>query len=241
MVSTRMIRISQKTFPIDQLKEVYSAIQKQYITIKRVFDPRYSISGDDIIIEGDIDKVLENLSHGLLNFEAVRFSLSEGTIQDKLEKKSAITILENNRHYFFGTAMVDYDQITQNLMITERDKILSLLFRSKLGSVFKPLMPVKVKGLVVVNNENNTVEFVLPTQRIETLKKWIYELMIKDSMTFKDLSNILEKTDLSMKREYEDSLNWIQTQLPELLQKSTTIENIDIISVYKKAMQLVTI
>ena len=182
MIQTTMLRVSQKLLRIEILNELYSALEEELITIRRIFDPRFSFSGDDLIIEGEIDKVLGKLTQDLPRIISIRFRHQDyGTI---LESKSALNIEHENTKIFFGATLVDYDQLHERLRINDKTKILSLLFRTQLGGQFIPLMPVKIKGIVVTYRNNNSVEFILPSQRIETLKSWLTVISEKQRVDF---------------------------------------------------------
>jgi len=237
MIKTTMIRISQKSLNIETLDELYSALEKESIIIKRIFDPRYSFSGDDLIIEGDIDKVLGKLSQDLPNIISLRFHKEDyGPL---IEKRSALNIQHENTRIFFGSTMVDYEYICERIRINDKTKILALLFRSQLGGKFTSLMPVKVKGIVITNSFNKTIEFVMPTQRIETLKNWLEIIGINNSMNFDNLVDIYRKTDPIMRKNMEDTMNWINSQLPDLVAKATILENIDIVRAYQNTLALI--
>jgi hypothetical protein len=231
-----MIRISQKSLNIENLDELYSSLEEESITIRRIFDPRYSHSGDDLIIEGEIDKVLGKLSQDLPRIISIRFLKEDyGEI---LEPKSALNIKHENKRIFFGTTLVDYNNLFDKLRIKEKTQILSLLFRSQLGGHFISLMPVKIKGIVVTNIGNSSIEFILPTQRIETLKTWLHTLSTKQSVDFDTLVDIYRDTDPSMRKQMEEAMNWVNLQLPELVAKSTNIEGIDVVRAYQSSLAL---
>ena len=237
MVKTTMIRISQKSLNIDILNEIYSALEEESITIKRVFDPRFSFSGDDLIIEGDIDKVLAKLSQDLPRIISIRFLGDE--YPNLFDTKSALNIQHENTQIFFGTSLVDYEHLCTRLRIEEKQKIFALLFRSQLGGQLISLMPVKIKGIVVQNKSNRTIDFILPTQRIETLQKWLDTLAVSSAMNFDGIVDIFRKTDPSMRKKMEDAMNWINSHLPEIVAKSSLVENVDIVRAYQNTLALI--
>jgi hypothetical protein len=236
MPEATMIRISQKSLNIESLNDLYSALEEEPVTIKRLFDPRFSRSGDDLVIEGDIDKILEKLTQDLPRIISIRFKTND--LNTILESKSALNIEHGDTKIFFGTSLVDYEHLYSRLRINDKTKILSLLFRSQLGGKFLSLMPVKIKGVVVTNRTNNTVEFILPSQRIITLRSWLDVLKTNSDVDFDTLVDIFRKTDPNMRKEMEDSMNWINLQLPEIVAKSTVIENIDIVRAYQSTLDL---
>ncbi len=231
-----MIRISQKSLNIDSLNDLYSALEEELVTIKRLFDPRFSRSGDDLVIEGDIDKVLEKLTQDLPRIISVRFKTND--LNTILESKSVLNIEHEDTKIFFGTTLVDYEHLYSRLRINDKTKILSLLFRSQLGGQFISLMPVKIKGVVVTNRINNSVEFILPSQRIVTLRNWLEALETNSNVNFDTLVDIFRKTDPSMRKKMEDAMNWINLQLPEIVAKSSVIENIDIVRAFQSTLNL---
>jgi glutaredoxin-related protein len=107
-----------------------------------------------------------------------------------------------------------------------------------LGGQFIPLMPVKIKGIVVTYRNNNSVEFILPSQRIETLKSWLTVMSEKQRVDFDLLVDIFRETDPNMRKQMEDAMNWLNSQLPELVAKSTVIEGIDIVKAYQSTLDL---
>ena len=236
MIQTTMIRISQKMLSIETLNDLYSALEEELLTIRRIFDPRFSFSGDDLIIEGEIDKVLEKLVQDLPRIISIRFRHKD--YSEVLKSKSALNIEHENTKIFFGSTLVDYDQLYERLRINDKTKILSLLFRTQLGGQFIPLMPVKIKGIVVTYSNNNSVEFILPSQRIETLKSWLSIISERQNVDFDSLVDIFRETDPSMRKQMEDAMNWLNSQLPELVAKSTDIENIDIVRAYQSTLDL---
>ena len=237
MPEATMIRISQKSLNIESLNNLYSALEEESVTIKRLFDPRFSRSGDDLVIEGNIDKVLGKLTQDLPRIISIRFKTND--LNSILEYKSALNIEHGDTKIFFGTALVDYEYLYSRLRINDKTKILSLLFRSQLGGKFLSLMPVKIKGVVVTNKINNTVEFILPSQRIITLRSWLELLEENSSVDFDNLVDIFRKTDPNMRKLMEEAMNWINLQLPEIVAKSTDIESIDIVRAYQSTLNLI--
>lgn len=231
-----MIRISQKSLNIESLNDLYSALEEEPVTIKRLFDPRFSRSGDDLVIEGDIDKVLEKLTQDLPRIISIRFKTNN--LNTVLESKSVLNIEHGDTKIFFGTTLVDYEHLYSKLRINDKTKILSLLFRSQLGGQFISLMPVKIKGVVVTNRINNSVEFILPSQRIVTLRNWLEALETNSNINFDTLVDIFRITDPSMRKKMEDAMNWINLQLPEIVAKSSVIENIDIVRAFQSTLNL---
>ena len=237
MVKTTMIRISQKSLNIDILNEIYTALEEESITIKRIFDPRFSFSGDDLIIEGDIDKVLAKLSQDLPRVISVRFTIDD--YPNMFETKSALSIQHENTQIFFGTSLVDYEHLCTRLRIDDKQKIFALLFRSQLGGQLISLMPVKIKGIVVKNKANRTIDFILPTQRIETLQTWLANLVVSQMMNFDSVVDIFRKTDPSMRKKMEDAMNWINNHLPDIVAKSALVDNVDIVRAYQHTLALI--
>ncbi|MCE7746776.1 MAG: hypothetical protein GPJ51_00135 [Candidatus Heimdallarchaeota archaeon] len=231
-----MIRISQKSLNIESLNDLYSALEEEPVTIKRLFDPRFSRSGDDLVIEGDIDKVLDKLTQDLPRIISIRFKTNN--LNTVLESKSVLNIKHGDTKIFFGTTLVDYEHLYSKLRINDKTKILSLLFRSQLGGQFISLMPVKIKGVVVTNRINNSVEFILPSQRIVTLRNWLEALETNSNVNFDTLVDIFRITDPSMRKKMEDAMNWINLQLPEIVAKSSVIENIDIVRAFQSTLNL---
>ncbi len=237
MPETVMIRISQKSLNIESLNDLYSALEEEEVTIKRIFDPRFSHSGDDLVIEGEIDKVLAKLSEDLPIVIGIKFRTTD--LNAKLESNSALNIEHGDTRIFFGTTLVNYDLLYNRLRITDKTKILSMFFRSQLGGQFLALMPVKIKGVVVANKIAKTVEFILPSQRIATLKAWLELLENEQSIDFDNLVDIFRKTDPTMRKKMEDAMNWVNQQLPEIVAKSSVIENIDIVRAYQNTLDLI--
>ncbi len=236
MPETSMIRISQKSLNIENLNDLYSSLEEEKITIKRIFDPRYSHSGDDLIIEGNIDNVLARLSADLPRVIGIRFKTND--LYQELESKTALNIEHEDTRIFFGATLINYDLLYNRLRISDKTKILSMFFRSQLGAQFGALMPVKIKGVVVANKVTKTVEFILPSQRIATLKAWIELLEQKQNVDFDDLVDIFRKTDPIMRKKMEDAMNWVNQHLPEIVAKSSLIENIDIVRAYQSTLDL---
>jgi len=231
-----MIRISQKSLNIDVLNDLYSSLEEEAVTIKRIFDPRFSHSGDDLIIEGEVDKVLAKLSQDLPRVIGVRFKTND--LYSELESKSALNIEHGDTRVFFGTTLINYDLLYNRLRISDKTKILSMFFRSQLGGQFRALMPVKIKGVVVANRGKKTVEFILPSQRIATLKSWLELLENNQTVDFDNLVDTFRSTDPTMRKKMEDAMNWVNQHLPEIVAKSSLIENIDIVRAYQSTLDL---
>jgi hypothetical protein len=233
---TTLIRISQKSLNIDILNDLYSSLEEETITIKRIFDPRFSHSGDDLVIEGEVDKVLAKLSQDLPRVIGVRFKTND--LFTELETKSALNIEHGDTRIFFGSTLIDYELLYNRLRINDKSKILSMFFRSQLGGQFRALMPVKIKGVVVANKSNKTVEFILPSQRIATLKAWVKLLESNQKIDFDNLVDIFRDTDPTMRKKMEEAMNWVNQHLPEIVAKSSVIENIDIVRAYQSTLDL---
>ncbi len=231
-----MIRISQKSLNIDVLNDLYSALEEENVTIQRVFDPRFSHSGDDLIIEGDIDSVLSKLPQDLPKVVGIKFQSIE--LNTALEEKSAMSLEHGDFKIFFGTTLIDYEHLYNRLRIQDKTKILSMFFRSQLGGQLLPLMPVKIKGVVVTNKNTKTVDFILPSQRIETIKSWLEILETDGKVDFDKLADIFRNKDPNMRKRMEDAMNSIVEHLPEIVAKSSIIENIDIVRAYQSSLNL---
>ncbi|MHA1198530.1 MAG: hypothetical protein ACTSQF_04165 [Candidatus Heimdallarchaeaceae archaeon] len=236
MPETNMIRISQKSLNIENLNDLYSSLEEEAITIKRIFDPRFSHSGDDLVIEGDVDKVLAKLSEDLPRVIGIRFKTND--LNSELESKSALNIEHGDTRIFFGTTLINYELLYNRLRISDKKKILSMFFRSQLGGQFRSLMPVKIKGVVVANKITKTVEFILPSQRIATLKAWLELLENNQTIDFDNLVDIFRNSDPTMRKEMENAMNWVNQHLPEIVAKSSVIENIDIVRAYQSTLDL---
>ncbi|MBY9000943.1 MAG: hypothetical protein KGD64_08525 [Candidatus Heimdallarchaeota archaeon] len=231
-----MMRISQKSLNIDTLDGLYTSLDHESITMKRIFDPRYSFSGDDLIIEGDIDLVLSKLSQDLPKIISVRYNLEE--YGEVFEPRSALNIQHGDTKIFFGTTMVDYVNLYDRLRINDKKKILALLFRTQLGGQFVSLMPVKIKGVTITNRPNQSIEFILPAQRLETLKLWIERLLSEQVINFDNLVDIYRETDPNMRKKMEETMSWVSVNLPDIVAKSTMIEDIDIVRAYQNTLAL---
>ncbi len=239
MIKTTMIRVSQKALSIEELNELYSSFEENEIRIRRIFDPRFSLSGDDLIIEGDIENVLAKISRDLTNVISFRFETDIEALLVSLKNKSGKYIEESNQIYFYGTTLVDCAQLYEHFNITENEKIISLLLRTQLGSKMVSLMPVKAKGVVIVNKEFNFIEFILPTQRIQTLKNWIETIKKENIVDFDILVDIFRQSDPSMRKKFDEDFNWITKNSPNLATRIQSIEEqIDISKVYEKSKNL---
>ena len=236
MLRTTMMRISQKSLNIDTLDSLYSSLDDESITMKRIFDPRYSFSGDDLIIEGDIDMVPSKLSQDLPKIISVRYILDD--YQELFEPRAALNIQHGETKIFFGTTMVDYDNLYERLRINDKKKILALLFRTQLGAQFMSLMPVKIKGVTIANGSNQSIEFILPAQRLDTLKMWLEKLLSDHTINFDTLVDIYRETNPNMRKKMEESMGWITANLPDIVAKSTMIEDIDIVRAYQSTLTL---
>jgi hypothetical protein len=95
MIKTTMIRISQKSLSANILSDFYSALEGESIAIKRIFDPRHSLSGDDLIIEGEIDNVLDKLSQDLPRIVSLRFQIELNDYYEIFLRRSAM-----NQHIY---------------------------------------------------------------------------------------------------------------------------------------------
>ena len=240
MTKLVMLRISQKTSTLEAINNFYKSLEGEKIILKRIFDPRITFSGDDLIVEGDLTNLAKKLIHIPPNFLGVKFQVQElEKIKEKLVKMSTIHMTTEHITTFFGVTLVHYSSILQRLRLPEKNRLLPLLLRSQLGAYFITLMPVKVKGLVLVNSLENSVEFVLPTQRIETLKEWLNVLQTEKTVDFDVLVNIYQNFDPQMRKNMETTMQWIDLNLPELVARYAEIEEIDVYRVYKNALSLI--
>ncbi|MHA1115186.1 MAG: hypothetical protein ACTSPJ_03345 [Candidatus Heimdallarchaeaceae archaeon] len=239
MVKTIMIRMNQKKLSNSALERIYDALEGEKVVIRRIFDRRFSASCDDLIIEGELDNFLKKIVTDDIDFVSVKFQVELGDLHSKLDDFCALSINQNNQYFYFGTTLINYEFVSTRLRIPSKEQILSLLFRSLLGSKFISLMPVKIKGLVSYSKSDNSLSFIYPSQRVETLKQWIYVFSSSEKVDFDTLVDIFKKTDPEMRKNLEDTLNWITGQLPEIVAKSTTIETIDILRSYQKSFKFV--
>jgi len=240
MIKLVMFRASQKTSRLDTINTFYSALKGEKVIIKRIFDPRISFSGDDLVVEGDLDSLSKKLALNPPKYLAVKFLVKDSkVIEQKLTSMSSLNMRTGHITSFFGVTLVDYSSVLQRLRLSEKDRLLPLLLKSQLGAYFITLMPVKVKGMVLVNHEDQTVEFILPTQRIDTLREWLNTLHFVEKIDFDILVNIYQNFDPQMRKNMETAMQWIDINLPDLVARYADIEEIDVYTVYKNSLSLI--
>ena len=232
------VRISQKTLPVSAFDPLYSTLEGQKVILKRIFDPRFSVSGDDLIIEGELDNFVDKITRMALKMVAVRFTEVDESIEKLLEQMACFNLETEKLKVFFGTAMVSYEEIGERIRIKEKEKILALMFRTQLGAYFTALMPVKIKGIIIVNKEKKTIEFILPVQNVNTLKEWIKTLTRNQSVDFDTIVDIYRVTDPAQRKKMEQTIQWINTHLPELIAKAAIVEELDVTKIYAPTLRL---
>ena len=149
------------------------------ILIKRINDPRFSLTSDDLILEGVFSpqfiKIISNFYPFIQSFKISSDKITESTIESYVAKKWNA----NNIAFYSGVTLLPQNQIAQFVNYDSPDHFVNLLISSQAGSVLNPLLVVKPKGIIAQNEQITQV--VYPARRLDLIIEWFNKIISEET------------------------------------------------------------
>ncbi|MHA2251220.1 MAG: hypothetical protein ACXAD7_12725 [Candidatus Kariarchaeaceae archaeon] len=228
------LRYSLNGISDSQLNVLFSQIESEHnqVIIKRISNPNYSLSSDDIILEGFFsDNFLAGLARAFpppLSCKILVKDLNLSNLQDY----SAIT-WEDSFMFRSGITLLPISQMKQMIGFDTSSQFLNLLTSTKAGSILKCLLAVKPRGLIA--QDGDSIHIVLPAQRIDFTLAWISQLC----QEFTSLDWLSGSTG-ELSEEIVSSIGSINQdeiiQLEHWLKKANQITTQDFEIIFKRAL-----
>ncbi|MHA2169389.1 MAG: hypothetical protein ACXAB7_05795 [Candidatus Kariarchaeaceae archaeon] len=169
------LRYSLNGISDSQLRVLFSHIERErhQIILRRLTNPRYALSSDDIILEGVFSaEFLSSVSRAFPPPLACKLQV-EGLDTLKLKEYSCIEI-ENYQTILAGICVLPVIQTQHIIGFDTPNQFLNLITTTRAGSILKCLLAVKPKGFIVL--EKNIISIILPLHRIDFLQAWINQI-----------------------------------------------------------------
>lgn len=171
------LRYSLNGISDSQLIVLFSQIESEQkqIIIKRLSNPLYALTSDDLILEGIFSSTfLENLSRAFPPPLSCKIQGPNLDIE-KIRDYAAISWGVEQTIYG-GISLLPILQIQQMTGFITPTQFINLISSTKAGSVLKSLLAIKPKGIMAV--EENFANIVFPMHRVDFILAWINQLNI---------------------------------------------------------------
>jgi len=204
------------------------------VILKRLTDRSVTLSAEDIILEGYFSQeVIAALSR------AFPPPLSFKVEMDNPEILRAYSAFEwqPSMLLYCGVSLLPFQTIQELVEFDNAWQYMRLLATTEVGSILKPLLAVKAKGLVAIDRQQ--VEFILPMHRIDFLKAWIDQLQLEEITV-----NWLSGSTGTLNEEVLKSVGSVdQDRLPNLrnwVEQTSEQEDLDFERLFNRAMIALT-
>jgi hypothetical protein len=145
------------------------------ILIKRINDPRFSLTSDDLILEGVFSqqfiKIISNFYPFIQSFKISSDLITESII----DPYAAKTWIAKDITLYSGVTLLPQDQVASFVNYESPDHFVNLLISSQAGSVLNPLLAIKPKGIIAKSEEITQV--VYPARRLDLIIEWFNKII----------------------------------------------------------------
>lgn len=172
----------------DQLNILFDYLNNEtnQIMIKRITNPRFSLSIDDLILEGFFSNILiENLSRLLPPPISVTFNILSSQ-SEKFARYSAINWNYLDSVILGGVTLIPINQVTNMIDVSSIRLFMNLISSTPAASFLKAYLLIKPKG--IVRFEKDLLQFVLPNHRVDFITKWTERIIHDLEINFDWLS-----------------------------------------------------
>lgn len=171
------IRYSLNGLAESQLQNLFDKLdqEKEQIIFKRITDSRYSLSLDDIILQGNFSNdFITSLSQILplplmIKVENERISRETFNVFGSKKWESESTTI------YVGNTLLPLANLNKVIGYTQGEQFIKLLTTSPAGSYLKPLLLTKAKGMIEA--DKYVTKIVFPMHRIDFLLEWIDQVL----------------------------------------------------------------
>jgi len=227
------LRYSLNGISESQMDLLFSHLDRQesQVIVKRLSNRRTTLSPDDIVLEGMFSNtMIAALARAFPPPLSFKVEMTMG--MEQLRRYCAFE-WEPQQLLLCGISLLPYQTMQQMISFENAWHYLRLLTTTEAGSILKPMLAVKAKGLVAL--DRNYAEFILPLHRIDFLLAWLNQLAVKTV----DL-NWLSGTTGDLDEELLQSVGSIdQTRLPVLntwVERTEASEDLDFEQLFSRVM-----
>lgn len=227
------LRYSLNGVTESQMRLLFNILEKNssQVIMKRV-NAAQALSADDIILEGVVSTdLVTQLARGF----PPPLSFKVESNQDLYPRLRSYCSFEwqNNPTLLCGVSMLPFVALQTMLTFDSPWQLLRLITSSQAGSILKPLLVVKPKGLLVISR--NQVNFVMPMHRIDFLVKWLEYITHNDATV-----NWLSGSTGELVPELVEAIGSVDVNkiptLESLLSQTSSDQDLDFSLLFKKAL-----
>ena len=201
------------------------------IIVKRLTDRSVSLSPDDIILEGQFNQtIIAALARGFPPPLSFKVEVSHGI--EQLRRYCAFE-WEPQQLLLCGVSLLPFTDMQQMIAFNNPWQYLRLLTTTEAGSVLRPLLAIKSRGLVAI--QKNIAEFIMPLHRIDFLLSWL-DRMVDYNIDLNWLSGSTGELDPELLKSV-GTLN--QERIPALnnwITKTSGSDDLDFEKIFSRAM-----
>ncbi len=169
------LRVSLNGVNENQISSLFRLFETEdKLVFKRIIDPRFSLSSDDFIIEGNFTKKfidsITSIFPRILDFTIKMDSLGNFN----LEKYSTKSWNYFDYKIFAGVTFLPNSHLKEFIKFKSYEQFLNVILSTEVGAILNPLLVVRSKGIIVVHK--NFVKFILPAHRLNLISLWFQKL-----------------------------------------------------------------
>jgi len=173
------LRYSLNNLTESQIQLLFNQIEREEspIVIRRISDHRFSLSPDDIILEGSFSQnMINSLSKGYPLPLSIKFEI-KGISTEQIVNYTTFEWRENPKIYC-GVSLIPSYALQNYISYNDATHFINLIIKTQAPSIIRPLMAIKPKGVIL--SEGNNLTMVLPNHRIDFMLKWINTLFAQE-------------------------------------------------------------
>ncbi|MCY3411287.1 MAG: hypothetical protein INQ03_06565 [Candidatus Heimdallarchaeota archaeon] len=238
------LKISELRYSLNGITEAQLQIlfdlldnEQDQMIFKRVSEPRFSISNDDIIITGAFShQFIHTLSQILpppLVLKVENPQINPEIFQDYAAKRwdGQITSI------FAGITMFPIKKMAKIIGYSYGDQFIKLLSTTPAGSKLKPYLITKAKGLI--ESFHGGVSFILPLHRMDFTIEWLRKI-ISDEVDFNWVSGETGQLPSDLVGTNGTISSTIEQDMMKWVNSMKIIDPIDLHKYFRRALKVVS-
>lgn len=166
------IRYSLVGISESQLQTLFELLdqEKDQIIFKRITEPRYALSDDDIVLRGNFsNSIIKNLSQILPPPLVVKIE-NDDINKETFEIFGSKKWVSEESTIYAGNSILPINNIYQVTGL-KSEYFVDVIITSNAGSILKPYLLTKPKGLIEV--KDRSILIIYPFHRMDFLLSWV--------------------------------------------------------------------